>query len=59
MWVEQTQTLVGSMNKKTLKAYGYTGVKGQGGLFDSPLYVLSLAQLMMPPQYVVGPKIQS
>ena len=30
-----------------------------GGPLNFPLYVLSLAQLMMPPQYVVGPKIQS
>ena len=59
MWVKQAQTLVGSMNKKTLKSYVYTGVKGQGGLFDFPLYVLSLAQLMMPPQYAVRPEIQS
>ena len=32
---------------------------GIGGPLNFPLYVLSLAQLMMPPQYAVGPELQS
>ena len=60
MWQKQPQTLVGSINKKTSNSNVYTGVKGGGigGPLNFPLYVLSLAQLMMPPQYVVGPEIQ-
>ena len=40
----------------------FTQVSKGGGIgwrLNFPLYVLPLAQLMMPPQYVVGPEIQS
>ena len=62
MWQKQPQTLVGSIKQEDIKLKCLHRCQkgwGIGGPLNFSSYVLSLAQLMMSPQYAAGPEIQS